>query len=266
MILLSCTYCCFNPLQHDDVGTPYGYCVKREAILKQPTATTCGSQRRRDLPLDMANRAAEAHAVTFSGEGVYSLPDRSNGVAGQRLLDSNVRALDASQVGSTVREWLDGERIDTLAQLKFQVRQLKSVKAEIAFASLSRAYVWNCQRRGGAWTSGLHLAWWTRSWLHHIPEIGLDDLWRVQRTELARQREIAAWSIMMLRCSLLADIAAPEVSGLHELRGLLDEAALASGDFSPHKLSTWLRSSLGPRFDRLMPVGQYRQWVGVVRA
>lgn len=258
-MLLSCTYCCFNPLQHDAIGAAYGYCVLREAILKQPTSTTCGAHRRRDLGAEAADQAAQAHKRAFPGEGVYQLPERANGAMGERLLDRNLDLIDHSAVGSTVRDWLLGSRADTLAQLSFQVRQLGSVKAEIALLSLGRGYVANCRRHGGNWTSGVSLVWWMRRWLDRMPDVKVDDLWAVRATSLSRQIELAMWSVLMQRVNLIADIASAAESELVDLADAPDAAALASGNLSPYKLQRWIHHELAPRLSRALPDARYRE-------
>lgn len=257
-MLLSCTYCCYNPMQLDALGTPYGYCVRREAILKQPTLTTCGWHRRRDLLASDADAVQQAHIQVFPGNGVYRLPDRANGSAGAALLDQDLDRLGENQVASTVRNWNVDQKVATLKVLDSQVHFLRSAKAEAALISLGRAYIANCSRRGGPWTSGLHLVAWQRKRLASIPQVRLDDLWSIAPTSVSRQTELAAWSLMMARILLIADIAQQSGSELAPLADVADEAALASKHLSPTALSTWVRKALVSNLDRWLPEARYR--------
>lgn len=258
-MLLSCTYCCYNPMQHDALGTPYGYCVLREAILKQPAHTTCGWQRRRDLSLADAEEAQRLQAEAFPGGGVFRLPDRSNGPAGAALLDRDLKLLDNNPVASTVRNWQMDTKVATLANLNAQADYLRSPLAEAALTGLGRAYVANCTHRGGNWTSGLHLVAWLRRRLADVPEVGVDQLWRISPTGLTRQTQLAAWSLMMARLAVIDDVAKVPGSELGGLSGVLDDAAEASPGLSPQVLRKWIRKELLPKLARELPEARYRE-------
>jgi hypothetical protein len=127
-------------------------------------------------------------------------------------------------------------------------------------ASLSRGYVANCVSQGGRWTSGLHLYWWTRSRLGDEPQIAPSDMRTVSGIQLSRQIALTAWSIIMLRMTLIDDIAehaASQGDRFGDVRGLLKKAAEDVQTFNIKTLTRWIHGTALPFLDRKLPYKTY---------
>ncbi len=120
----------------------------------------------------------------------------------------------------------------------------------------------NCVRRGGEWTSGVHLVWWTRKRLRERPEVKVSDLRHPISTSLARQEDLTAWSVVMLRLHLLADVAvaAPKLDPLSSLVSVAEEAAEATDTPDLNALLEWISRNLDPRLKTSLPDSWYEGW------
>lgn len=258
MVPIACANCWFNPLQMGAVGLSVGFCTRHGEVLLASSQTTCGLLRRKDLPLASALRESMVHGRTFSEDGVRLL--RGGGPAEERAsgAEANIRALRRDLVGDAVADYgLLHSTVESLAQL----RRIRGARAEIAMLSLGRGYVGNCIQRGGSWTSGLHLYWWTRLRLSELPTIELADLREESLLPIERRTELAQWSILMLRLAFIADLAGYARRVGHPLGaadGFLDEAALATGKPAPAPLRRWLEREARPRLDALLPEDEYQ--------
>jgi hypothetical protein len=165
--------------------------------------------------------------------------------------------LRTDSVGEAVLDYgsLDS-RIESLAQL----RALKTARSDLAMTSLGRAYVSNCVRQGGRWTSGLHLYWWTKKQITFVPELSARDIRYSGSIQLSRQIELTSWSVMMFRLSLLDDIieyAKQQGDEIGLEAGVSSKAALAVQEFSTDKLSKWLIKELIPALDARLDQNRY---------
>jgi hypothetical protein len=167
---------------------------------------------------------------------------RKNGAtprsAGQ--LDDDISLLSGNETTEAVTEYGNlGTKIESLAVL----RKAPGVMAEVARLSLSRTYVDRCVARGGDWTSGVHLYWWTREQMTDEPEVRAEDIRVETRLSLARQVDIAKWAVVMLRLVFMSDIGhhASNHSRLAALRRMPERAAESTASLSFGKLIRWVR-------------------------
>jgi hypothetical protein len=257
MIPLSCANCWHNPLQHDSVGLAVGFCVIHKKVLNSPESTTCGRQRRKDLPLDSARREQAFHREGFDEDTIVLLRDRkpANGSVSDR--EPDIEELRHDAVGEAVTEYGQlGAKIESIARLS----KMSGVRAELAMLSLGRAYLHNCVARKGSWTSGIHMFWWNKERLAEEPEIGVEDLWQSNTLPLHRKVELARWAVIMLRLTFVADVAthaAEEGHPLQNLRAVLDEAAEAVGTFNTRRLLSWVKSHALRQITRALPTSEY---------
>ncbi|NUP99532.1 MAG: hypothetical protein HUU35_06725 [Armatimonadetes bacterium] len=265
--LHSCANCWFNGLQAGSVGLSLGYCTEYQLVLRQPDQTTCGRHTRVDLTLARAAAEKRLHQAVYSSqEGVQRLSDGAAVTNGQ-FVSPDTAALRADPVGAVVADYGEyGAKIESLAQL----RALRSPRAELAMLSLGRAYVDRCMARGGLWTSGLHLLWWTRQRLtdEQVPELAVTDLRYQTAASLERQLDLSRWWLLMLRLVFISDLGAHSLSGASEagepghlsaLSDLAEQAAAATQIPSSRRLATWVRRTGAPLFDRCLPETRYRQ-------
>jgi hypothetical protein len=250
MLPLSCVNCCYNALQHDTIGTSYGYCTEFRSVLRKPEALTCGRQLRKDLLLDSVNTQSDIHKEKFSSSDVVFLRPNGHTPRQQQYVSRDATALAANPVAATVAEW--GQLPTKFASL-VALRQLPGPRAELARLSLGRSYVKRCTSRGGDWTSGIHLYAWTRKALLDEPEITADDI----RTELAitleRQISIAKWSLLMFRLVFLSDLGFHATTGnVRQLRHLPVLAAEATGSLSYSTLHKWIQRQGAKLADRAL--------------
>lgn len=257
MVPISCANCWFNPLQMGAVGLPVGFCTRHGQVLFASSQTTCGLLSRKDLSLASALRENAMHGRSFSKGEVCLL---RGGPAAERVsgAEADIRGLRRDAVGDVVADYgLLESTVESLAQL----RRIRGARAEIAMLSLGRGYMGNCIQRGGSWTSGLHLYWWTRLRLSELPTIELADLREESLLSMERRIELAQWSLLMLRLSFITDLAGYAHRVGHALGaadGLLDEAALATGKPAPGPLRRWLEREARPRLDALLPEAEYQ--------
>ena len=238
MLLLSCANCCFNGLQADGFGARVGYCVEHRAVLHTAESLTCGRLFRRDLLLPDANAESEHHQRTFSRDHIVQLRTkidaRSTGHA-----DDDVSLLVTNASG---REVTDYGRLGTKIESLSRLSMIPGARAELARLSLSRTYVKRCVQRDGRWTSAIHQLLWTIDRLHEPPDVGFDDLRDDVPVPQTRQRELAQWSIMMLRLVFLSDVGylAPDADEVAALRALPEKAASDVDEIDFDALMKWV--------------------------
>jgi hypothetical protein len=238
VVLLSCTNCCFNGLQADGFGAKVGYCVEHRAVLHAAESLTCGRLFRRDLLLPEANTESKLHQRKFSRETIVHLRTRVDArVTGHA--DDDVSVLVENKAGKEVTDYGRlGTKIVSLSRLSM----IPGARAELARLSLSRTYVRRCVERGGDWTSGIHQLLWTIDRLLEPPDIGLDDLRDDAPVPQTRQRELAQWSIVMLRLTFISDVGhlAPDSDDVASLRDLPESAATAVDEVDFGELMKWV--------------------------
>lgn len=261
MLPLSCANCCFNGLQHDTLGTSFGYCVEHRKVLRFAEELTCGRQFRKDLALVSAEREHERHKSRYSPERVAFLNERAVSPEAAGFVEQDASPLRMDPVGDAVADYgMLGAKIESLARL----RQLQGVRAEIAMLSMGRSYVRRCVERKGSWTSGIHLLWWTRRRLDQEPEVKPNDIRMELAIPLARQVELAQWAVLMLRLIFISDIghhakAASPRAAVGGLAHLADQAAAETAEVSPQALMTWLKRKGLRRFDEALPERSYER-------
>lgn len=259
--LHSCANCWFNGLQAGSVGISVGYCTEHRVVLRQPDHTTCGRHIRLDLTFDSAQQQSRLHSAVYTClDGVQRVADGAV-VRDGGYIDHRVAALRSDPVGAIVTDYGEyGAKIESLAQL----RALGTSRAEFALLSLGRAYVDRCVSRGGRWTSGLHLLWWTRQRLidHLRPALSAADFRYQSAGSIGRQIELAQWWLVMLRLVFISDIGAhalDEDGTMGELADVAERAAADTQVPSLRKLTAWIRSTGLPLLDRCLPESRYRE-------
>lgn len=259
MNLHSCQNCWFNGLQYGPLGLPVGYCSRHLKILNAAGETTCGLHLRKDLSLKRAKEVGEVHRRHFPIHEIVSVGDRQPINDSVSTRSADIKALTSDPIGAIAFEYGTlGSKIESLAMLK----NTAGARAEVALTSLSRGYVANCVSRNGRWTSGLHLYWWTKSRLADEPNIAATDIRTVGSIQLSRQVQLTAWSVIMLRLTLIEDIAehaAAQGDKFGGARGLLKKAAEDVQTFNIRTLTRWIQSTAIPMLDHKMPYKTYVQ-------
>jgi hypothetical protein len=213
---------------------------------------------RKDLLLPRARKERELHQLHFSPSAVQLLHTRepANGKSTSSSAD-DLQVLAGDVVSAAVSSYGRlGTKIESLSQLS----ALPGVRAEVARLSLGRTYVARCIERNGAWTSGLHLLWWTRQSLEREPEITIDDLRGELALPLARQLELAKWSVLMLRLIFVSDMghhAQGSDRRVASLRSLAEDAASETAKLSYGVLLRWMAKQGVARFDRALARSRY---------
>ena len=257
---LSCVNCSFNGLQYDLVGSPVGYCTEHKRILQTPSELTCGRLFRKDLPLLSARREQQIHEVLFSPAAIFILRSRklANGST-TSASKADLHVLQQDRVAAAVTNY---GRLDTKIESLAQLSSLDGARADIALLSLSRVYVRRCKARGGKWTSGLHLLWWIRSRLTSDPLVDFQDIRIEAATPIARRVELAKWSILMLRLTVLSDFgeyAKDEGHSVKSLSNLAEDAAVETQVLSFRKLMRWISTTGKERIHRALPEDEYER-------
>lgn len=260
MKLHSCQNCWFNGLQYGALGLAVGYCTLHKKILNVPDGTTCGLHLRKDLAASRAKEVSEVHRKHYSIEFVGRIIDGKpyDGDVSDSYKD--IEVLKQDSVAYAVTDYGElGSTIESLAQLK----AIPGARAELAMLSLGRGYVNNCVSRNGKWTSGLHLYWWSRLRLTYIPEIKVEDLRSVGATQLSRQRDLTAWSLVMLRLTFIEDIISYASqqgdNTFGRVPSLTEQAAQALNTFNLGMLAKWLKSEAIPQLDKHLPNSRYTE-------
>lgn len=176
---------------------------------------------------------------------------------------ADLAQLASDPVGTVAIEYGTlGTKIASIQQLRF----LEGVRPELAMMSLGRVYVNRCCEKEGAWTSGLHLVWWTRRRLLDEPEITVRDLRMESPAPLARQVDLAKWTILMTRLLLISDVASYAAKGerMAKLASLAERAAEDTETLSAKRLLGWIRREGSRVFDAVLPERRYRQLAGAL--
>lgn len=259
MKLHSCQNCWFNGLQYGALGLPVGYCSRHRKILNFPDGTTCGLHLRKDLTVLRAKEVSEIHSRHYSADFVSRIDDGGFHEKDLSDDDKDLNLLKKDSVADAVTDYGElGSTIESLARLK----AMPGARAELAMLSLGRGYVNNCMSRNGKWTSGLHLYWWSKQRLTEIPEIRVEDLRSVGATQLSRQSELTAWSLIMLRLTFIEDVtiyANQQGDSLGRVNSLTEQAALALDNFNLRALRKWLKSQAAPQLDARLSSTRYAQ-------
>jgi len=257
MNLQSCQNCWFNGLQYGAVGLSVGFCVRHRKVLTLADETTCGLHIRKDLGLVRAREVAQVHARVFDGDRIVRLRGKQEVGSDTSESEKDIAFLRKDRVGEVVLEYdALGSKIESLVQLKM----LETARSDLAMTSLGRAYVGNCIRQGGRWTSGIHLYWWTKKRLALIPDLQVGDIRHDASINLSRYVELAAWSIMMLRFSFLDDIiqyARRDNDDIGLVGDVLNEAATNVPNLSTVKLSAWIKRDLIPALEARLNYQRY---------
>ncbi len=258
-MLHACQNCWFNGLQYGALGLPVGYCTRHRKVLNAADFTTCGQHLRKDLPLSRARQVAEIHAARYPQDTIVRIYGEDEAVEEVSADEKDLDSLRQDPVAEAASDYgLLNSRIESLAQLK----ALPGARAEVAMLSLARGYVRNCVMRGGAWTSGLHLFWWTKKRLAEMPDIGVNDLRTTDGIPLSRQVELTAWSIVMLRLTFIDDMAFYAADSQHPVgkaTGLLQRYAGSATSFSMPRLAKWIKAEALPILDQALPYQEYRE-------
>jgi hypothetical protein len=211
------------------------------------------------LPAPDAIRERAAHREVFSESDIVTLRRKARANGGYTSGSSaDLAQLATTPVGVAVVEYgVVGTKISSISQLRF----LEGFAAELALMSLARVYVNRCIENNGNWTSGLHLIWWTRGRLLESPRVGLTDLRTESSAPLARQVELAQWSLIMMRLLLISDVAsyAEKTDRISRLSALAERAAEKSGALSVKKLLQWIKRDGERAFDDALSEKRYKE-------
>ncbi len=255
MIVQSCENCWFNGLQYGSLGLSVGYCTLHNKILNSSHSITCGSHQRKDLTLNRVRQVSEQHSKFYASSEIIRLADKQ--VATRETSESNedFEQLRKDEVGESVADY---GQLNTTIESLARLRYMQGARAELAMLSLSRCYVQNCISRNGKWTSGLHLYWWTKSRLHEMPDIKLNDMRSFADVPLERAVTLNQWSVIMLRLLFIEDMAVYAVGDpLASAHGIIDEAVVNVPDFNILKLLRWLKREAMPTLDKYMDCKRY---------
>ncbi len=260
MILLSCANCCFNALQYQGIGTSVGYCTEHRLILNCASELTCGRHLRKDLPLMSARREHEVHQSQFSPREVVLArsQEHANGKY-TSAADGDLASLRRDPVANAVAEY---GLLDTKIESLTQLHTLPGARAEISMLSLGRTYVRRCVAKGGAWTSGIHLAYWTRRRFSDEPRIDVDDFRGEAAVPLERRIDLAKWAVVMLRLIFVSDVASYAREAGDRFGRLADLAECAAAEtqvLSSRKLIAWTGRVAEKRFDAVLPWKTYQR-------
>lgn len=258
MTLGSCANCCFNGMQYGSVGLSVGYCVEHRAVLRRADEMTCGRQFRKDLAGPSAEKDQAAHEMLFLRDRIVTLREHHDVSDHDEYVEHEPGSLLGDPVGEASAEYgLDASKIQSLASLS----RLPGVRPELAWTSLGRVYVRRCVSRGGQWTSGVHMLWWLKRRLADDPLIAVTDLRYQTRASFARQQELAMWSVMMLRLTLIGDVGV-QASRAGDAVGAVEtfpEEAAAEASTSYRKLKRWVSGRAKPTLERVLPWARYTQ-------
>jgi hypothetical protein len=170
----------------------------------------------------------------------------------------DLQSLRTDKIANAVADFGLGPKIESLARLS----AMDETRAHMALLSLGRTYVRRCVSRNGKWTSGLHVFWWVGKKLGEDPAIKLEDIRVETALPLARQKDLAMWSIAMFRLLVISDIgfyARKVRDRVGSLASLAEDAALATQDLSFNRLIRWIRSEGLRRFDKALPQSRYQK-------
>jgi hypothetical protein len=259
MLLLSCVNCCFNGMQSELIGTQVGYCTEHRSLLRLPESLTCGRHLRKDLALPEALREQALHQQRFTGAHISVLRDRTraNGELTSKA-EKELATLKQDDVGVEVTHYGDlGTKIESLARLWYK----PGARSEVARLSLGRTHVKRCVERGGSWTSGLHMLWWTLRQIDREPEVKLEDIRVAAAIPMDRQVEIAGWSILMARLLFVGDIGyhGGNHASIRRLASIVEDAAAATKEIKFSRLMSWIRRTAKARMQEALPEATYEK-------
>jgi hypothetical protein len=144
------------------------------------------------------------HGMTFKENRVSVLASPTTDATSKQMVEKPNGQLPGDVVLEEARSYGEfGSKIATLAAL----HRVPGARAEIALLSLSRAYLSNCYARDGAWTAGVHLAFWTLEVLTREPTFEATDLRGPFTKRLEVVTAIASWTLISFRLALLTDVA-----------------------------------------------------------
>jgi len=267
-MLLSCVNCCHNPLQTDALGTSVGYCTEHSKVLLAATQLTCGRHLRKDLVGPRATEQRTLHQARFSPAMVVRLTSSITPANGgyTSTAPADLKQIASDEVGAAVLDYGRlASKIGSLAQLRW----LPGSRPEVALLSLGRAYVDRCMVRGGRWTSGVHLFWWTRRRLLDWPRVEVHDLRAEGTASLARQVALAEWSVIMMRVIFISDVgshARRDDAEMAKLASLAELAAEGAPDLSPKRLLGWLKRHGSKLVHQALSEDRYEQLAADLRA
>ncbi|WP_149574805.1 hypothetical protein [Xanthobacter oligotrophicus] len=265
MKLQACQNCWFNGLQYGSVGLSFGYCSRHRKVLNIADETTCGQHIRKDLGLARAQEVAAVHAKVYDEDKIVRITDNCEIGGDVSASGKDIKILRGDAVAGAVLDYgFLNSKIASFAQLK----SMATIRSDVAMASLGRAYVKNCVSRGGKWTSGIHIYWWTKKRIAHIPELMVRDLRYSESIQISRQAELAVWSVMMLRLSLLDDIvgyARQQNDEVGDEGGITNRAANEVQVFNLRKLSKWILKELLPALDSRLDDKRYNELASELR-
>lgn len=266
-VLASCANCWYNALQQGAVGLSMGFCTEHRVVLLRAEETTCARHLRKDLLLDSALAFSQRHQQSFTcTQQVQKLADQEP-VATSDYIEASAAYIRHDKVAEAVADYGEyGTKIESLAQL----RALGTFRAELAMLTLGRAYSRRCIQRGGQWTSGLHLLWWTKRRLQEtaVPAPEPNDFRYQTAGSLERQVDLASWSLLMSRLVFLSDIgayAAANNDPVAKLREIAERAAAETEIPGKKRLSRWIKKVGLPIIEDVLSESRYREIASTLR-
>lgn len=256
MILLSCSNCCFNGLQYGSVGLSVGYCVEHRRVLRHADETTCGRHFRKDLPKVVAEGFNQRHRVHYGDDAIYQIRPRREVSDESVYVENESDVLFQDETTSVVIEYgINESKIASLASL----RRTAGARAELAMLSLGRSYIRRCSLRGGRWTSGVHLLWWLQSRLDKPPQLEIGDFRLQTLASMERQNELAVWSLVMLRLTVISDIGFSAKEDGHEVGAVSSfvEEAAESASTDLKRLNRWVAKVARPGLSSVLSWEKY---------
>ncbi|MBK8265153.1 MAG: hypothetical protein IPK80_27965 [Nannocystis sp.] len=253
---LSCKNCCHNPLQISGIGTSFGYCIRHRAALPASHLTTCGQLLRKDVLRARAQSERQIHQGRYSSTEVRLLADPTAEAATEGLVE---KLNGLSETDPVVEEIANYGALDSKIASIAALRSSRSARAQVAMLSLGRGYVRNCADRGGPWTAGLHILWWTLRRLDDEPSLEASDLLGPITTSITEFAQVAKWRLMALRIAMICDIAdqaAEEGDDLAALALTARQAIIETDAGDPHSLLTWLHTHI-TEFSNALPQARY---------
>ncbi len=266
-VLASCANCWHNALQHGSVGLSMGFCTEQGVVLRRPEETTCARHMRKDLLLESAQTFSLRHQQHFTNwDHIQKLSDQEI-VTNSDYVEPNAAFIRHDKVGEAVADYGEYDtKIESLAQL----RTIGSFRSELAMLSLGRAYTQRCVKRGGRWTSGLHMLWWTKRRLQEpeLPEPAPSDFRYPTAGSLERQVELVSWSLLMSRLVFISDVgthAVPTRDPVAKLRGIAELAAVETEIPGKKRLLRWVKKVAIPMIDEVISENRYREITAEIR-
>lgn len=260
--LLSCENCWFNALQHDSVGTSFGYCSQFRKLLRRPNETTCGQLMRKDIDAERNIELKELHATKFSPIKISVIRDallHVDGMPQSIYTSSKIEAVIADQIGRQLVA-PESNKIGAIATLK----RMKSVRSEFAFVVFGRSYVYTCNSRNGAWTSGINIFRWVKKSLTYLPQLSLTDIRFAAGNTYERQVDLVHWSLMISKLRYISDLgyyARRQGDDAGRLEGILELACEEVEGIDSARLEKWLRFVGFKELDKGMPPKRMKELI-----